>query len=153
MTLNKRGFTLVELMVVVAMIAIIAGAFSTAVAGAQERAKIQKALSEVKVVSQAMLAYENYHELPLKEKESILDASSSLGFLLGQGGTAESGGKIPVLLQAALSSGGALLDPWGTPYRISIRPGNLSYVPGVATGSLTSGFFLPNAYRLGEGER
>ena len=45
MTSNK-GFTLIELLVVVAMIAIIAGAFSTAVAGAQERAKIQKELSE-----------------------------------------------------------------------------------------------------------
>lgn len=153
MTLSKRGFTLIELMVVIGMIAVIAAAFTTAVTGAQERARVQKALSEVKVISQAILAYESYHELPIKEKEDILDASSSLGFLLGNGGAAQSGGKIPVLLMASLTGGGALLDPWGKPYRVTIRSGNLSYTPGAATGELTSGFFLPNWYRIGEGER
>lgn len=151
MTLTERGFTLVELLVVIAMIAILAGAFSTAVAGAQERAKIQKALGEVKVVSQAILTYENYHELPLKEKEEV--GASSLGFLLGQGGSAPSGGKIPVLLMAVLTGGGVMLDPWGTPYRVTIKSGNLSYTPGAATSALTSGFFLSNWYRIGEGER
>lgn len=151
MTLTKRGFTLVELLVVIAMIAVLAGAFSTAVAGAQERAKIQKALSEVKVVSQAILAYENYDELPLKVREEV--SASSLGFLIGQGGTAKSGGKIPVLLMAVLTGGGVMLDPWGTPYRVTIKSGSLSYKPGAATSALTSGFFLSNWYRIGEGER
>ena len=90
MTLSKRGFTLVELLVVIAMIAVISAAFTTAVGGAQERAKIQKALGEVKVVTQAVLAYENYdqgggrHELPLLNKQDV--NKSSIGFILGAGG-------------------------------------------------------------------
>lgn len=157
MTLSKRGFTLVELLVVIAMIAVISAAFTTAVGGAQERAKIQKALGEVKVVTQAVLAYENYdqgggrHELPLLNKQDV--NKSSIGFILGAGGDAESGGKIPVLLMASLTSGGNMIDPWGTPYRITIKRDALSYKPRATTGSLQSGFFLPNWYRLSKGER
>ena len=161
MTLTKtsmrRGFTLVELLVVIAMIAVISAAFTTAVGGAQERAKIQKALSEVKIVTQAVLAYENYdqgggrHELPIRTGQDV--DKSSIGFILGNGGDAESGGKIPVLLMAALTSGGKMIDPWGTPYRIRIKKSSLSYKPRATTGSLKSGFFLPNIYRLAEGER
>ena len=57
---RKRGFTLVELLVVIAMIAILLAALSTSIAAAQERARIQKATSEVKIISQAILAAENY---------------------------------------------------------------------------------------------
>ena len=54
-----RGFTLVELLVVIGMIAILIAALTTSMAAAQERARIQKATSDVKVISQAILAYEN----------------------------------------------------------------------------------------------
>ena len=153
----RRGFTLVELLVVVAMIAIIAGALSTAVAGAMERARIQKAQSEVKVITQAILAYENYdrgggkRDLPKLQKQDA--DKGSIGFILGDGGDAESGGKIPVMLMAALTSGGKMLDPWGTPYRVTIKENAFSIKPGAATGSLKAGFFLPNWYRVGKGER
>ena len=152
-----RGFTLVELLVVVGMIAVIIAALTTAVAGAQERARVQKALSEVKVVSQAILAYENYdqgggrHELPTLNKQPA--NKSSIGFILGAGGDAQSGGKIPVMLMAALTSGGDMLDPWGTPYRVTIKESSFSIKPGAASGNLQTGFFLPNWYRLGKGER
>ena len=79
----KRGFTLVELLVVVGMIAVILGALTTSVQSARMRARVQKATSEVKIVSQAVLAYENFRgELP-----TMTDADcnrSSLGFLLGR---------------------------------------------------------------------
>jgi len=153
MTLNdRRGFTLVELLVVVAMIAVILGAISTSVSAAQNRARIQKATSDVKVVSQAILAYETYAgRLPTMEKADA-DAGT-IGFLIGQGESAQSGGKIPVLLMAALQSGGKMLDPWGTPYRVSIREGAGAASFSTASGSLQTGYFLPNFYRLGEGER
>ena len=153
----KRGFTLVELLVVVAMVAIIVGALSTAVSGAMERARIQKAQSEVKVITQAILAYENYdqggdkHELPTMNDRDA--DKGSIGFILGDGGEAESGGKIPVMLMAALTSGGKMLDPWGTPYKVTIKENAFSIKPGAATGSLQAGFFLPNWYRVGKGER
>ena len=154
MTLTKKGFTLVELLVVVAMIAVIIAALSTAVSGANDRARVQKALSEVKVVSQAILAYENYdkdHELPSLNKQDA--DKSTIGFILGDGGDAESGGKIPVMLMAALTSGGKMLDPWGTPYKVTIKEKAFSVKAGAASGSLQAGFFLPNWYRVGRGER
>lgn len=154
---SKRAFTLVELMVVVAMIAVISAAMVTSVASARERARIQKATTEVKAVSQAILAYENWdqgsgrHELPtLSNREADIN---SIGFILGDGGQAQSGGKIPAMLMAALTSGGKMLDPWGTPYRVTIKESSVSLRPGSAAGSLQAGFFMPNWYRLGEGER
>lgn len=144
-------------MVVVAMIALISGAMVTSVASARERARVQKATAEVKVVAQAILAYENWdqgsgrHELPtLNEQDAD---KSSIGFILGDGGQAESGGKIPVMLMAALTAGGKMLDPWGTPYKVTIKESSISMRAGSASGSLQTGYYLPNWYRLGEGER
>ena len=148
----KRAFTLIELLVVVAMIAIILGAMTTSVASARARAKIQKATSDVKAVSQAILAYENYSRGGKFELETMEDRdadSGSLGFLLGKD-QAESGGKIPALLMAQLTSGGKMLDPWGHPYKITIRRGNIKAAQSI---SLKTGYQLPNFYRLAPGER
>ena len=157
MTLSKRGFTLIELLVVVAMIAIITGAMTTAVTGARERARIQKATSDVKTVSQAILAYENYEqgsgnfELPLMNGADA--DSGTLGFLIGQGGSAKSGGNIPVLLQARLAGGSKMMDPWGTPYKVTIKEVQRTPKIKTASGSMQTGFYLPNFYRLTEGEK
>ena len=106
MTLTRRGFTIVELLVVMAMIAVIMGAVASSISSARERAKIQKATAEVKAVSQAILAYENWargsgtYELPTMDRADA--DSGSLSFLLGKGPSAKSGGRIPVMLMAAL---------------------------------------------------
>jgi len=151
----RQAFTLVELLVVVGMIAVLMGAMSVAIGGAQKRARIQKAKSDVKVISQAILGYENYskdHKLPtMMRKEAN---KTTLAFLLGQGETGENGDKIPALLSAALSSGkGELLDPWGHPYLITIREGNASVDFKVASKDLKMGYFLPNFFRLDKEER
>ena len=159
MILNKRGFTLIELLVVVAMVAILGAAFTSSATAARERARIQKATAEVKVITQAILAYENWdpgggrRKLPERRKVDIDKSTDSLGFILGEGGDAESGGKIPVMLMAALNSGGKMLDPWGTPYKVTIKESSLTVKPGSASGNLQTGYFLPNWYRIGEGER
>jgi len=150
MTLTKRGFTLIELLVVVAMIAIILGALSTSVSAAQSRARTQKAEAEVKAITQAILGYENWNKDNELEVMTDQDADSgSLGFLLGnEAGTAAEGGqatKIPVLLMAQLKGGGKMLDPWGTPYKITIKKGT---VDATASVTLSTGFALPNYYRL-----
>lgn len=151
MTSSKRAFTLVELLVVVGMIALILGAMSTSFSSSRERARIQRATSDVKVISQAILAYENWgrggkFELPTMERADA-DAGT-LGFLLGREG-AETGGKIPVMLMAQLQ-GGKMRDPWGTPYKVTIRQGTVSAAQSV---NLWTGYYLPNFYRLGMGER
>ena len=148
----KRGFTLVELLVVVGMIAVILGALTTSVQSARHRARVQKATAEVKIVSQAILGYENFRgELPTMTEADC--NRGTLGFLLGDGGSAQQGGQIPVLLQASLTGGGSMNDPWGTPYKVTIREGAVSLKLKTVTGAMQTGYYLPNFYRLSEGDR
>lgn len=154
MTLTKKGFTMVELIVVVAMIAIFMAAVGTAVGKAHERARIEKARNEVKVISQAILAWENYNRGGKTELEEITDQpadANTLAFLLGQGGTAKSG-EIPALLMAQLSAGGVILDPWGKPYLVRVK-GKGGGINAPENLNLSTCYFLPNFYRLSEEER
>ena len=150
----RKGFTLIELLVVISMIAVIMGAMTTSVNAARARARMQKAQSDVKVISQAILAYENYangYELPtLNRAEAGRD---TLGFLVGDGDAPKSGGQLPVLLEAALGGNGKVLDPWGHPYLVTIRKGSATMKTSTATGALNTGFYLPNFYRISESER
>lgn len=155
LTKTRKAFTLIELMVVVGMILILVGALSTSISGAMERARRQKAASEVKIITQAILAYENEtrngedFELPVLNKAEC--SKDSIGFLLGRE-TSQSG-QIPVLLMAALTSGGKMLDPWGHPYLVTIRKNSFTPRFKTMTGSMQTGLFLPNFYRLTEDER
>ena len=163
MTSTKRGFTLVEMLVVVGMLAVLMAAITASYAAAQARARVEKARGDVKVISQAILASENYAR---QGGEYILEPmggtapsggqdadSSTLRDLLGQGRAAESGGRIPALLMAALRADGTMRDPWGTPYKIQIRKGNANVKFTSAVGNLKTGYFLPNFYRLSAEER
>ena len=156
----QSAFTLVELLVVVGMIAILMGAMTSAVQNARERARMQKATSDVKVISQAILAYEiwNGDELPTmgsrgKAANGVDATGSSLGFLLGKGtaqgvaGGSGVSGQLPVLLMGQLQGNGVLRDPWGTPYKVTIAESTAAIRLETVTGSLWAGFFLPNFYR------
>ena len=151
---NKRGFTLIELMVVVGMILVLVGALTTSTTAARKRARVQKATADVKLITQAILAYEQWaakNGKPMRTYDQPVDCDSgSLDFLLGKE-TDGNGGNIPVLLMAQLQSGGKLTDPWGHPYKMTIRRGNagVSWSPG----NIKTGYQMPNYYRLGEGER
>ena len=158
MYLNKKksGFTLVELLVVIAMIAVLLAAFSTSVTAARQRARIQKAKAEVHAISQAILASENWatssgnYEIDLNGTMEV--SENTLRRIFG-GETAQSGGQIPSMLQASLGSDGKMRDPWGHPYWVRITKNTFTPVFKTATGSMTTGFYLPNLYRLKEGER
>ncbi len=152
MTSNKRGFTLIELMVVIAMIAILMAAVGTSVGKSRERARMERARSDVKVITQAILAWENYDRGGKNELQEMNDEeadSSSLKFLLGQGETAKSG-QIPALLAAQLSAGGKMRDPWGSPYRVRIKEGAIQRPDNL---NLSTCYYIPNLYRLSAEER
>lgn len=152
MTLNNRGFTLVELIVVVAMIAIFMASVGTAIGKTRERARIEKARSDVKVISQAILAWENYSrggKRELMEMNDVEADSSSLAFLLGKGESAMSG-DIPALIMASLAAGGKMRDPWNRPYLLRIKEGKIDRPKNLDLGTC---YFLPNLYRLSEEER
>lgn len=146
----KQGFTLVELLVVVAMLAILMGSMTMSVNGARKKARIQKATTEVKVITQTLLAYENFTKSGLPTLNDVPANEENLGFLLGEGGDAQENGQNLVLLQAALRKG-AIVDPWGNPYRVRITPGTI-HVPS-AMGQLQTGFYLPNLDRISEEEK
>lgn len=146
----RQGFTMVELLVVVAMLAILMASMTVSVSSARRKASINKATSEVKVISQTLLAYENFTKNGLPTLSDAEVDEGSLGFLFGRGGDAEEGGQQIVLLQGALRRG-KMLDPWGTPYRVRITQGEVK-VPG-AMGQLRTGFMLPNIDRLSKEER
>ena len=151
----KRAFTLVELLVVIAMIAILTGAVGTSVSSARARARVMKATAEVKEMTNAILAYENYARGGNYELEAMdQDASiSSVGFILGKGDTADSGGKIPGLYNGAVDADGAIHDPWGTPYRVKIKEGSVRSISSTAASSMSTGYMLPNFYMLSMEER
>ena len=124
--LGKSGFTLVELLVVIGMLMLLAGAITTSVSGAHRRAKIQQATVEAQEMTKAILAYENYG------KDFSLDAhvidnqpasEQNLGFILGKENMQNSGqsGKMPVLFNASVTRNGQILDPWGNPYYVTIK--------------------------------
>ncbi len=147
---------MLELLVVVAMIAILLAALTTSMSAAQERARIQKATNDVKVMSQAILAYENYARGGQYKLEPMTRADAnkgSLGFLLGFGQSADSGGKVPALLMAELRAGSDIRDPWGMPYKVTIKKGAATVKIQSASSSLSTGYYLPNFYRLSPEER
>ena len=153
------AFTLVELLVVVGMIAILMGAMTSAVQSARQRARIQKATSDVKVISQAILAYEiwNGDELPTLGSRGRAASGAeanegSLGFLMGKGNAqgvagGNGSGELPVLLMAQLRNGGSIIDPWGTPYKVTIAESKSNIKLKTVTGALSTGYWLPNFYR------
>lgn len=147
----KRAFTLIELMVVVAMILVIVGSLHTAVLAAQRRAKISRAHIEAREMTNAILSFQNYDENRSLDKYLMNDAEaeeSRLSFILG--GVRARGVTVPVLYNAAIT-GGKILDPWGRPYRVTIKQGETIRPQGVPNMGLR--VFYPNWHRLKEGER
>ena len=150
----KRAFTLVELLVVVGMIAVLMGSVGSGISRARKRAMIAKAMQEVREMTNAILAYENFAKD--RSLQSVANggwtsaSESSLQFILG-GGVSESGGKVPILYNAQQTSGGDIVDPWGRPYEFMIRKAG-AIASKSESGFLTAPSF-PNFYRLNDEER
>ena len=148
----RRGFTLVELLVVVGMIAIIGGAMVTSVSRAQLRAKVSKANVDVGEMTKAILAYANYTEDGTLEGVTMNDQpaqESRMAFILGKV-TGRGGTQVPVLYNGAVRNG-YILDPWGNPDRVTVKMGEKIQPMGVPDMRLK--LFYPNWHRLSEGER
>lgn len=156
--MKRRGFTLIELLVVLAMIMILVGAMTASVNAARRRARVAKAQQEMKELTNAILAFEQY--APGRTLEGyetggwkICD-EQTLAIVLG-GITGEGGGKVPVLYSAALTRG-KMLDPWGKPYEFIIeKTATLGSGDGTAGADTTfkTAPQLPNFFRLQPEER
>jgi len=144
---------MVELLVVIAMIMLLAGAVTSSVTQANERAKVTQATTDVQEMTNAILAYENYgragDESPLanhvmEEKEA---AESTMAFILGRE-TLKNGqsGNIPVLFNGQVRRG-AIRDPWGRPYYVTIRQTKIDPKETASDNNIKSYVTFPNFYR------
>lgn len=156
--MRRRGFTLIELMVVLGMIAVLMGALGASVVAAKRRAKVSRALQETKEMTNAILAFEQYarnRSLDDYTQPGWADCTeSSMRMILG-GEMSESGEKVPVLYGAATQTGN-LLDPWNKPYQYRIeRTGRLSAGQGSGGEEATylTAPWVMNMNRLSKSER
>lgn len=141
----SAGFTLVELLVVLAMISILTAAFTAAIRYALVQSKRSAAESEVRELTHAILAYENAakdHKLPSMDRADATE--DRIGFLIGKGSDSD-GNALPVFFEAPLQNG-AVLDPWGNPYKITIREKSVTVKDELT--QISTSTFMPNFYRL-----
>ena len=151
----RRAFTLIELLIVIGMIAILLGAFGTSLSQSRRRAQITKATQDVKEMTKAILAFENIAVGRSLEKYATdwkETTESAMSMILG-GEPTEGGESSPVLYNAQIR-GGAIRDPWGTPYQYTIKK-----VPPPkkekddSDKTFVTAPYLPNFYRLVDGEK
>ena len=153
---DRRGFTMVELLVVIAMLLLLAGSVTSSVGAASRRAKVQQATTEIQEMTKAILAYENYgrvsEDSPLAahaKGDSWFKADeSTMGFILGREALKNGqSGNIPVLFNAEIKQG-HIMDPWGKPYEVKIRKAEIDPKEESSDSSLTSCVMFPNYNRL-----
>ena len=153
---GKSGFTIIELITVIAMILLLMGAITTSVTGARRRAKIQQAITEAQQLTDAILAYENFSRpgkaSPLEKKstgESWKEATEGeLKFVLGQEGMPNGQeGNVPVLFNGAVTRG-SIRDPWGNAYRYRIMSSALDTDDDHDGDRGEAAFAFPNINRI-----
>jgi len=116
MNMRRKGFTLVELMVVVAIIAVLVGLLMPAVLRARESARENKARTEIYELQRAWtIYYQHYGKLP-GYSEMNAKATADLG-----GGNSD-GIVFMEFADDELKKG--FLDPWKQPYHLDFQIGD-----------------------------
>lgn len=113
----KRVFTLIEMLVVIAIIGILAGLLLPAIQKASQKAKESKARGEANAIAQAIKSYEaTYSRLPNPGGGSG-DWSGSSNDLVG---TLTGGNPRGITFLDRQGGGGTFLDPWDNPYEVAL---------------------------------
>ncbi len=127
---RRRGFTLIEILVVVCVITILIGLTASATFSARQKAYVATATTEAEQIAAAFKAYRlanEKSEWPWKTDGGWDSATKqSLGELLGET-TYENGDPKPVFLNVSDDQfeDGEFRDPWGNAYQIrTFDPGS-----------------------------
>ena len=129
----RRGFTMIELLVVMAIIGILAGTFAFSMVSAQENARTAKATAEGRELGNAIRLYCLTQTGTEEDGESAGNPLSDLGLNEGISAvnstltrlmtapSASNGNTVYFRADQSSIRGGVLRDPWGNPYRIRVR--------------------------------
>ncbi len=101
-TRAQRGFSLIEILIVVALIAVIAGMVANQVFGGQDKAKYKLAVTDVTALSAKVDQFESDTGTLPQRLEDLVTSPGNVKGWLG-----------PYLKESALK------DPWNTPYEYS----------------------------------
>jgi prepilin-type N-terminal cleavage/methylation domain-containing protein len=136
------GFTLVEMLAVIALIAVLSGTVLGLAVGAHERAAVARAKAELAVLAQSVEAWRSQYgdypapAVPAEFYEALTGRRGPQnGVLDPPGRTFIETGRFALRAPDGTSAGNVLLDPWGQPYhyvRFSRQLG----------GNLTPGYVL-----------
>lgn len=133
---SKAGFTLIEMLVVLAILGILVAAFAFTGMHAQESARIAKASAEGREIVNAIRLYcmtyqgnedHPFDELALPDETTAFIQGAVLRDLLEP--SSSNGNSVFYNASANHIVGQALRDPWGNPYRVYTR----KYDVGTAT--------------------
>jgi prepilin-type N-terminal cleavage/methylation domain-containing protein len=137
-----RGFTLVEMLAVIALVAILSGSVLGLAYGAHERTAVARAKAEMAVLALAIEAWrDQYGDYPAASDpaefyESLTGRRGPQhGVLDPPGHTFIEAGRLTLKTADAVAPGNVLLDPWGQPY-------HYVYFTRLLGGSLTPGYVL-----------
>lgn len=128
---KRQGFTLVELMVAMAIVILLGGASFFAYGHVQQMRKMAQVSTEMDAIASACLTYEALNtegKLPgtLKDLETGLDAEHSIDGVahenLIQGSTVKSSGE-------GATAKSAIKDPWGNDYGYSSTARTIDCTP------------------------
>jgi len=113
---KRKGFTMVELMVVVIIMAILGLAVMPSLVGSSEKAKYSRAWNDLNAISNAFTAfYGRVGNLPSINGTTLTDTSVSGTITDLSGASLNSKDLLQSFLGTPLAN---LKDPWGNPYKI-----------------------------------
>ena len=114
---RRSGFTIVELLIVIVVIAILAAITVVSYNGIQQRAKVTRANTDLKVLEKAILAAR------INENKTLITITGTGCTICG--GAARMSTTLDILSTASGMNLNALKagDPWGNPYRIDENEG------------------------------